>query len=60
MGAYFFGYNSPTAIARELFKPSTDMASLLGVIKKNFCNLGEGFAWEGLAKLGCFCFFDQL
>jgi len=28
----FFGYNSPAAIARELFKPSTDAARLLGSI----------------------------
>ena len=36
---YVFYYNSPAAIARELFKPSTDAASLVGSIKKNF-NLG--------------------
>jgi len=34
MGASFFGYNSPAAIARELFEPSTDVARLLGSIKK--------------------------
>jgi len=34
IGARFFGYNSLAAIARELFKPSTDAASLLGSIKK--------------------------
>jgi len=28
--------NSPAAIARELFKPSTDAASLHGSIKKKF------------------------
>jgi len=28
-GRYFFGYNSPAARARELFKPSTDSGSLL-------------------------------
>jgi len=56
----FFGYNSPAAIARELFKPSTDPTSLLGSIKKNCFDLGEGFAWERLAKWGCFYFFDQL
>ena len=33
---YIFGYNSPAAIARELFKPSTDVASLLDSIKKKF------------------------
>jgi len=26
--------------------------------KKNF-DSGEGFAWDGLAKWGRFCFFDQ-
>jgi len=29
-------YNSPATIATELFKPSTDSASLLVSIKKNF------------------------
>jgi len=55
----FFGYNSPAAIARELFKPSTDAASILGSIKKKFFDLGEGFAWDRLAKWGRFRFFDQ-
>jgi len=32
---HIFGYNSPADIARELFKLSTDEASLLGTIKKN-------------------------
>jgi len=36
MGSYFFGCNSPTAIAKELFKPTTDAASLPGSIKKIF------------------------
>jgi len=36
IGACFFSYNSPVAIARELFKPSTDAASLLGSIKRKF------------------------
>ena len=56
----FLGYNSPAAIVRELFKPSTDAASLLRSIKKTFFDLGEGFAWEELAKWGCFWIFDQL
>jgi len=55
-----FGYNSPAAIAIELFKPSTGAASLLGTIKKKLFDLGEGFTWDGLAKWGCFRFFDQL
>jgi len=58
-GWHFFGCNSPAAIAREVFKPSTDAASLLGSIKKNFF-LGEGYAWEELAKWGCFWIFDQI
>jgi len=59
MGAYYFGYNSPAAIARDLFKHSTNAASLLGSIKENFFDLGEGFAWEGLAMWGCFCFLTN-
>ena len=42
-----------------MFKPSTDAESLLGSIKKKFFDCGEGFAWGGLAKLGCFRFIDQ-
>jgi len=60
IGAGLFGYNSPATIARELFKASTDAARLLGSIKKQFFDLGEGFAWERLANLGCFFLFDQL
>jgi len=37
-----------------------DAASLLGSIKKKIFYLGEGFACDGLAKWGCFRFFDQL
>jgi len=44
MGSYLFGYNSPAAIAGELFKPSTDAASLLGSIKQKNFYLGKGFA----------------
>jgi len=32
----------------------------LVLLKKNFFDWGEGFAWGGLAKLGCFRFFDQV
>ena len=60
IGSSFFCYNSPAAAAREVFKPSTDAKSLLGSIKKNFFDLGEGFAWERLAKWGCFRFLDLL
>jgi len=50
-----FCYNLPAAMATELFKPSTDVASLLG----KFFDLGEGFAWEELAKRWCFHFFTK-
>jgi len=32
------------------------LVTMLGLI---FFDLCEGFAWVGLAKLGCFRFFDQ-
>jgi len=32
----------------------------LVLFKKKIFDLGEGFAWERLAKWGCFVFFDQL
>ena len=32
IGPRFFGYNSPAAAAREVFKPSTDAGRLLGSI----------------------------
>jgi len=35
-GRHFFGHNSTAAIARELFKPSTDLASLLVATEKKF------------------------
>jgi len=34
IGPRFFGYNSPAAAAREVFKPSTDAGRLLGSIFK--------------------------
>jgi len=40
----FFGHKSPVARARELFKPSTDSASLLvDIEKKRFFVFGGGF-----------------
>ena len=36
LGRHIFGNNSPASIARELFKPSTDSASLLVSMKKNY------------------------
>jgi len=32
----------------------------LVLLKKNFFDWGEGFAWGGLAKLGCFIFWPTL
>ena len=43
-GRHFFGHNSTAAIARELFKPSTDLASLLVSTEKKKV-LGLGFSW---------------
>jgi len=42
IGRPFFGHKSPAARARELFKPSTDLASLLLKIEKN----NFRFWWE--------------
>jgi len=36
IGRPFFGHKSPAARARELFKPFTDLASLVLKIEKNF------------------------
>jgi len=35
-GRHYFGHNSPTAAARDMFKSSTDATSLLSSIKKHF------------------------
>jgi len=40
MGVYIFGYNSPAAAAREVFKPSTDSASLVVLNQKKFFSFG--------------------
>ena len=50
------GHSSPAAIARELFKPSTDAASLLVSIKKNFW-FGFGVLLGWLHKAGVFLNF---
>jgi len=52
-GRHFFGHNSPAAIARELFKPSTDSASLLVATKKIF-DLGLAFSLGDVTKRACF------
>ena len=41
----FFGHKSPAARARELFKPSTDSASLLVDIKKKIFRFGFEVFW---------------
>jgi len=43
IGWHFFGYKLPATRARELFKPSTDSASLLVDIEKTFFVFGGGF-----------------
>jgi len=56
IGAYVFGYNSPPAAAREVFKPSTDSASLVVPSQKKF----QFWVWGSLGgshKWGCFRFF---
>ena len=58
IGAPFFGHKSPAARARELFKPSTDSASLLVVIeKKKFFVLGLSFSGGNVTSRGVFAFF---
>jgi len=55
---YSFGHSSPAAIARELFKPSTDSARLLVSTKKSF-DLGLGFSVGDVTKRSSFWIFDQ-
>ena len=43
-------YNSPATIFTELFKPSTDSASLLVSIKKTLFDLGGGFSLGDVTK----------
>jgi len=52
-------HNSLAAIARELFKSSTDAASLLFSIKELFW-FGLGVLLGGARKMGSFWMFDQL
>jgi len=54
IGAYVFGYNSPPAAAREVFKPSTDSASLLVPSQKKFSVLGLGISWGRTSQVGVF------
>ena len=63
VGARFFGYNSPAAAAREVFKPSTHSASLVVPSqKKNFSFmlwvlLGGSLQYESLEGLMDFLAF---
>jgi len=58
MGSSFFGYNSPAAIAREVFKPSMDSASLVvSSQKKNFQVWGS---LGGASQVGVFLYFYSL
>jgi len=59
IGFRFFGYNSPAAIAREVFKPSMLSASLVVSSQKKFSVLGLGFSW-GLSQVGVFSNFYGL
>jgi len=45
IGAPFFGHKLPAARARELFKPSTDSASLGVKIKKKIFRFGFELFW---------------
>jgi len=57
-GAGLQRYNSRADWARKLFKPCTDLASLLVEIEKKFFVLGSGFSGGGRHKWGChFRFF---
>jgi len=47
-------YNSPDDWARELFKPSTDWASLVVEIEKNNFQFRRGVFWRWRHKVGMF------
>jgi len=57
---YVFGYNSPAAAAREVFKPSTDSASLVIPSQKKVFSFGFGVLLEGRHKWGYFRVFGLL
>jgi len=50
-GRHFFSNKPPAAIARELFKPSTDSASLLVSIKKTLFD--SRFSLGDVTKRAC-------
>jgi len=53
IGRPFFGHKSPAARAKELFKPSTDSASLVVDIKKSF-SFSVGVFWRWRHNEGMF------
>ena len=57
IGTYVFGYNSPPAPAREVFKPTTDSASLVVPSQKTVFSFGFGVLLGGRHKWGCFRVF---
>jgi len=57
IGRPFFDHKSPAARARELFKPSTDSASVLVDIEKKIFVFGLAFAGGNVTGGGVFAFF---
>ena len=60
IGQPFFGHKSPAARARELFKPSTDSATLLVDIDKNVFRFQSGFSGGDVTTWACFGNFVHL
>ena len=56
----FFGYNSPAAAAREVFKPSMDSASLLVPSQKKHFQFWVLGSLGGLSQVGVFSHFYGL
>ena len=56
-GSCIFGYNSAPAAVREVFKPSTDSASLLVSSQKKIFSLRLGVLLGERHKWGCFRVF---
>jgi len=60
MGAYVFGYNSPPAAAKEVFKPSTDSAYLLVPSQKKKFPFWVWSSLGGAPQVGVFSRFYGL
>jgi len=58
-GSDVFGYNSPPAAAREVFKPSTDAARLVGSINNFFLIWVRGSLGRGSQSRGVFDFLTN-